>query len=1706
MILIRTINKNVASKGMMKVLRIYISYMKLFQDGTYEFSGINSIIGQLRITEKWEGAVAWPDHQFEGYNVYDEAHIRLVKVDTRPRGRGREEDATGMVSDQSGFGERNLTRFHLSVLLFDIFIALTIGFHKELEDYIKSVIWRPKEKKKEETKGEPHHMGKDEKLSTQIHGEEPFHPMQPWAGLKLPVEVDNALQEVRPFIYKLLSLVLSQYIYNWYSDLSDDKAFVHELQVGFRHVLANLYRRARKVDVCKLILEKLIPTGMMHLDCYLHGRSCSEQERNVEQATLDYYGSHLHVALKHGNERKALKPLCCEILSETILFPSLNALADPDVVNSLLVLLFSPSVPDPPESMNQPWVNFLENFVSKYADAIPPPLTLKDVRNNPTFLQYFWDFLKDEKANNLMQFLLDVEELNQRLLNPDLDAKGQQQLHVEAKSLFHTYFVPGGDDYICFASEVQKEIQSIVEGPTEGVEALRRGNSLFKAYEHVYNLLEGVYCPLFQHSNVSFSLKWGPRLCDPAAKNISKSASRKGVRVGRRIDRLKGVVLPQPSEGQAFDLYSEVDFSEEVIIVSSSDKPFLAALPLDDDISLEDELPDSITTRDLSAWRVSVPSVDERLDFSHKSFFVYIIDVRRIDIKDGESEEEMRWQVERRYEEFYVLEAKLTEFHGEFSDLRLPPKSTLFGSRGLELMKSRRAVLEEYLQKLLQKPNLRGSELIFSFLTSQYPFTSSFLPDLNLGRMFRSVPIRLRKERGQNLEPFLASFIASTEPPKPKPSKLDMGEMIYEESGETRGELRAKGSVGRTSEESRSLYPMSLNGIYDIIVFLGVRVFAFSSWLLQILLFLRSFVHEAFNAWAERLLRKKLEESLTPHKISLVIHFIRDTVFFEGSQSRTDIEKLARSGDALRGMREIFPPWLKKQIGIDHLDSGTKLIFSVLQHPRLNKQLELHVQTDAGNVHGSPKELSRVRRVIQAKRDSKSLRLLTKPCNSMSLELVPEMSRWRRLGNPNRHDKATQYVQIITFDNWREKYAWRRRIKAWQNAPAREKKLLTDITDPTTILNPSYGLLARKYFDDHEGHKCGYCGSKDANFSKGMWAHDLTVQDYQRLIDRGWRRSGKYCYKPTMNQTCCPQYTIRCPAESLQLSKSQKKVMKRMTKYLATGSTKDDEHNQQGESSFDDDRKMAGEEVQQEEHPIDGDGSLELLDAKAIEMEEKSIEKPKFKTIGSLGESRLRSNDDTGVGPDPSKPPCKKARLRRLERRKKDIKSILPRSTKNEHKTLEDFIKETLPAHPVHHLKVKLVKVGSREFKESFDQEYAVYRRYQIGIHRDPTSRCTPKQFTRFLVDSPLQLEEGPLEGYGSYHMQYWLDGSIIAVGVLDVLPLCLSSVYLFYDPRFSFLSLGTYSSLRADGSNDDTGVGPDPSKPPCKKARLRRLERRKKDIKSILPRSTKNEHKTLEDFIKETLPAHPVHHLKVKLVKVGSREFKESFDQEYAVYRRYQIGIHRDPTSRCTPKQFTRFLVDSPLQLEEGPLEGYGSYHMQYWLDGSIIAVGVLDVLPLCLSSVYLFYDPRFSFLSLGTYSSLRELALVRELCQSFPRLQFYYMGYYIHSCPKMRYKGQYSPSYLLCPETYTWHPMERCRSLLNANRYSRFHPDESVEDPDGRVELNQVLVLWKSKVMPYPLYKSMSHMEDEGFVREYADLVGSKCAASILLYQIKL
>ncbi|KAF2296257.1 hypothetical protein GH714_037117 [Hevea brasiliensis] len=80
---------------------------------------------------------------------------------------------------------------------------------------------------------------------------------------------------------------------------------------------------------------------------------------------------------------------------------------------------------------------------------------------------------------------------------------------------------------------------------------------------------------------------------------------------------------------------------------------------------------------------------------------------------------------------------------------------------------------------------------------------------------------------------------------------------------------------------------------------------------------------------------------------------------------------------------------------------------------------------------------------------------------------------------------------------------------------------------------------------------CGYCKSAGrTSISHGLWARSITVDDYQDLLDRGWRRSGCFLYKPEMEKTCCPSYTIRLRASDFVPSKEQLRVLRRMQRLL----------------------------------------------------------------------------------------------------------------------------------------------------------------------------------------------------------------------------------------------------------------------------------------------------------------------------------------------------------------------------------------------------------------------------------------------------------------------------------------------------------------------------------------------------------------------------
>ncbi|KDE06916.1 hypothetical protein MVLG_02804 [Microbotryum lychnidis-dioicae p1A1 Lamole] len=417
---------------------------------------------------------------------------------------------------------------------------------------------------------------------------------------------------------------------------------------------------------------------------------------------------------------------------------------------------------------------------------------------------------------------------------------------------------------------------------------------------------------------------------------------------------------------------------------------------------------------------------------------------------------------------------------------------------------------------------------------------------------------------------------------------------------------------------------------------------------------------------------------------------------------------------------------------------------------------------------------------------------------------------------------------------------------------------------------------------------CGYCQPqnlsgassdstkppKKTSSSYGCWAHLLSCSTYKLMLDRGWRRSGKYCYKPDMRSTCCPQYTISLDAAAFVPAKSQRQVLNRFTAFV-----------------------------------IDGD-----------------------------------HEGKPGWGPvDPS-----------------TISNADP--------------------------------------------------------NLDPSSSSVPPSPTAVLSTSPPMNKNVPTKA----------DSLLTTANAVTFDPPIEPPTISDEDQDLRAPTRSKHDAQRKGKAKADaTKAEPGPSD----------------ESRAKLAGPTKGGRRKAPTDLSEMV--HQLEWAKSPVDKPFKHKFEyvleeASFTEEkYALFQRYQTQVHHEPDSKVTRKGFRRFLVDTPLHLEPtpNPSYNYGSHHGLYRLDGQLIALAVIDILPGAVSSVYFAWDPQYSSLSLGKVSALREVAFVRELQSQggLEDLTQYMMGYYIHSCVKMKYKSDYQPSWLLDPMTNDWFAWEACKEVLD-------------------------------------------------------------------------
>ena len=107
-----------------------------------------------------------------------------------------------------------------------------------------------------------------------------------------------------------------------------------------------------------------------------------------------------------------------------------------------------------------------------------------------------------------------------------------------------------------------------------------------------------------------------------------------------------------------------------------------------------------------------------------------------------------------------------------------------------------------------------------------------------------------------------------------------------------------------------------------------------------------------------------------------------------------------------------------------------------------------------------------------------------------------------------------------------------------------------------------------------------------------------------------------------------------------------------------------------------------------------------------------------------------------------------------------------------------------------------------------------------------------------------------------------------------------------------------------------------------------------------------------------------------------------------------------------------------------------FGNKHMCFYINRKLVGVGVVDVCPTIICSLYFWYDPILKPLSFGKISVIKEISfyqLLRKIACIDSGLQdpehlgdlfrYHNLGGFALGNGKVGYKAEFGPGELLCP-----------------------------------------------------------------------------------------
>lgn len=710
-----------------------------------------------------------------------------------------------------------------------------------------------------------------------------------------------------------------------------------------------------------------------------------------------------------------------ELIVNAFLFPCLDLIANPDTVNHLLIMAFDSQkvyVDTMPQLQNNTNEEvFLENFIELNSQVLPDSLlqlklseVLRDARQYSMFRLYLQDIRGPVRE---LSFLAEAYRIHDSMQRKE---ESSSQIACDIWQLFGQFVHDSAPERIDFDSEIVNEFKAAVE--CNNLPMLDK--IIEKTYQIVYQRMQNDYVISFCQSDSFFGYLCGSPPVSVNELIEQRSAPKKPMTsegtfsLAQFRSRLRRAIAVVSYDGsldneESLDdtLTTDVDDlrNDNDIVTAGTNScptddnkgscPSLSSrsqshldIPSIDMLSVagddgnvspasgisgtdEDEASSSSAvdsprsepvliidneTRNINRWKVNISRIAPMRETSTgRTVYVYAIDVERT---EGRENETKRWCIYRRFIEFYVLEMKLLEFHGDSLRFNmLPPKKTpMSGNRAF--LEQHRLLFQLFLSSLCKQKVLQKSELLFAFLSSSEEFRYNLLlSDLNPWKVVKKMPGKLSREKGQHLRPFLLTLLANT--------LYTQDKIDFREKFET-SDLSSLSSLSVADENTHSsfsnpLFGNNCNGCkvaeeYDCINAnwsrsfmdsVSLLFFSFAShisqWKLNIHSALRLLCRDTIDNLLLLLLRRAYWTVFSVPNLVAITRLIQTAIFCSDDSSPSDQEKCLReelaTRRALEFVQDEMPSCVRRALDTKSWRNGVKRLVNTLQYPRLNKHL-----------------------------------------------------------------------------------------------------------------------------------------------------------------------------------------------------------------------------------------------------------------------------------------------------------------------------------------------------------------------------------------------------------------------------------------------------------------------------------------------------------------------------------------------------------------------------------------------------------------------------------------------------------------------------------------------------------------------------------------------------------------------------------------------